>query len=185
MTKTKRDIIPQGVRFDVLRRDEFTCQYCGRTSPSVILEIDHVVPVASGGTDNQENLITACFDCNRGKGVKDVALPARAPKPDGLVGLFGLKRGEDGSVIWRFIVEAMVNSDQCTLRVKQTQFERPQPVQLVPISDLTTQPYSLFSNEDDWIWTWALSEAKREGKGYRYAQDAFYIETERDYEAVA
>lgn len=55
-------------RFEVFKRDSFTCQYCGRSSPSVILEVDHIVPVAEGGTNDLMNLITSCRDCNRGKG---------------------------------------------------------------------------------------------------------------------
>ncbi|MFN0092914.1 MAG: HNH endonuclease [Acidimicrobiales bacterium] len=55
------------VRFDVFKRDDFTCQYCGRRPPTVVLEVDHITPQASGGTDEFYNLTTACFDCNRGK----------------------------------------------------------------------------------------------------------------------
>ena len=65
------------VRFEVFKRDEFTCQYCGRNPPAVVLECDHVIAVASGGGDEITNLITACFDCNRGK--SDVSLSV-APK---------------------------------------------------------------------------------------------------------
>lgn len=64
----KRKAIPKSVRFEVFKRDRFTCQYCGRKSPDVTLEIDHIVPVAEGGTNEPLNLVTACFDCNRGKG---------------------------------------------------------------------------------------------------------------------
>ena len=55
------------LRFNVFKRDSFTCQYCGKTPPSVILEVDHIQPVSKGGKDHQDNLLTACFDCNRGK----------------------------------------------------------------------------------------------------------------------
>lgn len=55
------------LRFEVFKRDNFTCQYCGRTPPQ-ILEIDHIISKSQGGTDEFDNLITACFDCNRGKG---------------------------------------------------------------------------------------------------------------------
>lgn len=34
----------------------------------MVLEVDHVHPVAEGGTNHIDNLLTACFDCNRGKG---------------------------------------------------------------------------------------------------------------------
>lgn len=54
-------------RFEVIKRDGFTCQYCGRRSPDVVLEVDHIVPVASGGVDDLMNLTTSCWECNRGK----------------------------------------------------------------------------------------------------------------------
>lgn len=55
------------VRFDVFKRDDFTCVYCGRRPPEVTLEVDHLLPRAEGGGDQPENLVTACWDCNRGK----------------------------------------------------------------------------------------------------------------------
>ncbi len=61
MAVTKR------TRFEVLRRDEHTCQYCGEKAPDVTLQIDHMIPVALGGTDKPDNLVTACKDCNAGK----------------------------------------------------------------------------------------------------------------------
>lgn len=67
-------------RFEIFKRDSFTCQYCGRTPPEVILEVDHINPVINGGDNDPLNLITACFDCNRGKGAKE--LGHVAPKPD-------------------------------------------------------------------------------------------------------
>lgn len=57
-------------RFEVFKRDEFTCQYCGHKSPDVVLEVDHIVPTARGGTDDVINLRTSCWDCNRGKSDK-------------------------------------------------------------------------------------------------------------------
>lgn len=65
--------IPKDIRFKVFWRDGFTCQYCGRKPPEVVLEIDHIVPRSRGGTDNIENLITACRDCNRSKNKKLIA----------------------------------------------------------------------------------------------------------------
>lgn len=63
----KRKPIPKSVRFEVFKRDKFTCQYCGESAPNVILEIDHINPVANGGSNEIMNLITSCRDCNRGK----------------------------------------------------------------------------------------------------------------------
>ncbi len=54
-------------RFAVFKRDLFKCQYCGATPPDVVLEVDHIEPRSEGGSDDEGNLVTACFDCNRGK----------------------------------------------------------------------------------------------------------------------
>lgn len=54
-------------RFEVFKRDGFTCRYCGRKSPDVVLEVDHIVPLCEGGSDDAMNLATSCWDCNRGK----------------------------------------------------------------------------------------------------------------------
>ena len=59
MAVTKR------TRFEVLRRDNYTCRYC--RSAENPLRIDHVTPVALGGTDEPTNLVAACQDCNAGK----------------------------------------------------------------------------------------------------------------------
>ena len=63
----KREYISPKIRFDILKRDKKTCQYCGREAPEVILEVDHIKPVSKGGTDDSSNLTTSCRDCNRGK----------------------------------------------------------------------------------------------------------------------
>jgi len=59
----------QRLRFEVLKRDGFTCRYCGRTPTrhGVEIQIDHILPRARGGKDELDNLITACADCNQGK----------------------------------------------------------------------------------------------------------------------
>jgi hypothetical protein len=54
-------------RFEVFKRDAFTCQYCGRKPPDVTLHVDHVVPSSKGGADGMENLVTSCATCNLGK----------------------------------------------------------------------------------------------------------------------
>jgi len=64
---SKRKTITKSVRFEVFKRDQFKCQYCGVSAPDVLLHIDHINPVANGGTNEIINLITACFDCNNGK----------------------------------------------------------------------------------------------------------------------
>lgn len=72
-----REPIGKRIRFDIFRRDGFRCRYCGRTAEEVILEVDHVIPVCKGGTNDECNLVTSCFDCNRGKhgSLLDAPLP--------------------------------------------------------------------------------------------------------------
>lgn len=64
---TKRKGISKRVRFEVLKRDAFTCQYCGKVAPDVILHIDHIKPVSKGGNNGILNLVTSCQSCNSGK----------------------------------------------------------------------------------------------------------------------
>lgn len=59
--------ISKRLRFEILRRDNHTCRYCGQSAPNVALHIDHVTPVSLGGADEPTNLATACSDCNSGK----------------------------------------------------------------------------------------------------------------------
>ena len=79
MDKAKRKCISPKMRWSVLERDNHTCQYCGASAPDVTLEIDHIIPVASGGNNSLNNLITACKDCNRGKGKIQIKKPQRPP----------------------------------------------------------------------------------------------------------
>lgn len=73
-----RKPLSKRTRFDVFKRDGFKCAYCGTTPPKVVLEVDHVVPLAAGGTDDIDNLVTACWDCNHGKGARQLGV---APRP--------------------------------------------------------------------------------------------------------
>lgn len=59
--------IKLALRFQILSRDQFTCRYCGRKPPYVVLHIDHIIPYVEGGTTTPDNLVTSCSDCNCGK----------------------------------------------------------------------------------------------------------------------
>lgn len=63
----ERKPISKSARFEIFKRDAFTCQYCGGKAPAIILHVDHIEPVAKGGTNDLMNLITACEPCNAGK----------------------------------------------------------------------------------------------------------------------
>ena len=60
-------------KYEVFRRDEYTCQYCGHRNKQ--LTIDHVIPKRHGGDHTWRNIVTACAPCNLRKGGK---LPVRA-----------------------------------------------------------------------------------------------------------
>jgi len=66
----ERKSLSKKTRFEVFKRDGFACMYCGAHPPSVLLHIDHIRPVADGGKNDIDNLITACEPCNLGKGAR-------------------------------------------------------------------------------------------------------------------
>jgi 5-methylcytosine-specific restriction endonuclease McrA len=72
----QRKPLSHRTRFAVLAAGDFRCTYCGRQAPEVVLHVDHVLPVALGGTDDPGNLAPACESCNAGKGA------SRAPRRD-------------------------------------------------------------------------------------------------------
>lgn len=77
MAETKKDVkrkpLSKKLRFEVFKRDLFTCQYCGRKAPDVVLHVDHINPVKRGGKNDIMNLVTSCMDCNLGKGAKTLS----------------------------------------------------------------------------------------------------------------
>lgn len=65
---SKQRNTPLKLRFFILTRDNFLCQYCGRgINDGVKLMIDHIKPYSKGGLTEEDNLITSCFECNIGK----------------------------------------------------------------------------------------------------------------------
>ncbi len=75
---SKRQAISKRVRFEVFKRDNFTCQYCGTHPPQVILHIDHITAVAAGGGNDVDNLVTSCESCNLGKGARPLTAAPEA-----------------------------------------------------------------------------------------------------------
>lgn len=69
----KRVWIGNAKRMEILIRDNLKCFYCGADKASgAILEVDHVIPVSKGGTNDDYNLVTSCKPCNMGKFVKTI-----------------------------------------------------------------------------------------------------------------
>lgn len=80
----RRSLSPRR-RLLVWQRDRFACTYCGASAlndDTVILEVDHVTPVALGGTNDLTNLTTACRPCNQKKGPRGRRkLKSKLPRP--------------------------------------------------------------------------------------------------------
>lgn len=59
------------IRAHILKRDNMTCHYCGRSGLSAWqAQVDHMIPVKDGGSNDYFNLVTACRRCNLRKGTK-------------------------------------------------------------------------------------------------------------------
>lgn len=71
--KEQRNMMTTKLRMFIKKRDNFTCCYCGnstKTEPNLLLEVDHIIPIAKGGLTQKDNLQTLCWKCNRNKGTK-------------------------------------------------------------------------------------------------------------------
>lgn len=66
-SRITRGSIPKRLRREVYRRDSGTCVYCGIKCPAEELTIDHMIPLARGGTDEATNWATCCRPCNERK----------------------------------------------------------------------------------------------------------------------
>ena len=109
--------ISKKIRFEVFKRDGFQCAYCGKTPPDVILEVDHIQPKSKDGKDDIENLLTACFNCNRGK--RNISLDKIPNKL--YENLEILKQKEEQLKEYRkFIlkIRERINKDICTVEKK-------------------------------------------------------------------
>lgn len=74
MAKSKRKSISIGLRFEILKRDRFRCGYCGVRAGDADLQVDHIVAVANGGTNDPSNLRASCAACNAGKSSSKLVL---------------------------------------------------------------------------------------------------------------
>ena len=69
MKKTPRIKIPKSVRNYVFHRDNYQCQSCGKKEQETQLNIDHIIPLAKGGSNDISNLQTLCQTCNQQKNI--------------------------------------------------------------------------------------------------------------------
>jgi ATP adenylyltransferase len=76
------DLVPDSLRYQVLKRDGGKCQLCGALAKDRPMHVDHIIPRSKGGTNIIENLQTLCFECNGGKNNRDDSDFRFRPAPD-------------------------------------------------------------------------------------------------------
>jgi 5-methylcytosine-specific restriction endonuclease McrA len=86
---------------EIFRRDQYCCQYCGRTTTH--LTLDHVLPKTRGGRYVWENLVSACPQCNRRKG-------GRTPQEAGMM-LLATPREPPATALYLYGRYISVNQD--------------------------------------------------------------------------
>lgn len=59
--------IPFDIKMRVVRRDNHTCQECGKHLKDNEVEFDHIIPLSKGGSTEEHNIRLTCYDCNRNK----------------------------------------------------------------------------------------------------------------------
>lgn len=117
----KRKAISNKTRFEVFKRDSFKCQYCGASAPEVILHVDHIKPVAKGGTNEITNLITSCATCNGGKSATPLDDNSTLEKQRKQLEELNERRAQlEMMMKWR---DELGNIDETKIRYVQEKFE--------------------------------------------------------------
>ena len=75
-------------RKNILLRDRYTCQFCGRVFPAGELTLDHVIPRSRGGHTDWDNLVACCHACNNLKGIFELGF-AEKPRFSAQIGDLG------------------------------------------------------------------------------------------------
>ena len=70
-SKNQRKLMTKELRQQIITRDNYTCQLCGKYMPDEVgLHIDHIVPISRGGKTVPSNLQVLCSKCNGSKSNK-------------------------------------------------------------------------------------------------------------------
>jgi HNH endonuclease len=114
--KPRKHLRPS-VRFSILKRDRFTCRYCGAKAPDVKLRVDHIKPMSRGGSNHESNLVTACEECNVGKYVygHEVDPPHIAASDDALVAFERLCRARGVENTDEIVLAAFEDAERARL----------------------------------------------------------------------
>ncbi len=128
----RRKSLGKKIRFEVFKRDSFTCQYCGGKAPDVVLHVDHIQPVADGGSNDIVNLATACVACNLGKGARVLSDQAMVHRQQAqLENLQSRREQLEMMVEWQ---KGLMNLERDTLAVLAGFWQRIQPAGFFGVS---------------------------------------------------
>lgn len=169
----ERKPLSKKTRFEVFKRDRFTCQYCGRMSPDVILEVDHIKPVVNGGTNKMINLITSCRDCNRGKGKTKLSDNAELKKQQSeLIDLADKREQIEMMIKWRDQLTDLtkeqiksIDNQICLLsgnllseHGKQTIAKLIKRFSFLEVSEAVDIAFSNYETDTDYTWGYAFNK---------------------------
>jgi len=124
---SRRRKISPGIQRLVRQRANQLCEYCHTSErwQYVRFTIDHVIPLAQGGSDDADNLALACFHCNRRKADKLTALD---PDSGEEVPLFNPRRDAWGEhFIWssdRLCIIGLTSAGRATVEALELNRER-------------------------------------------------------------
>lgn len=115
----KRKQVSVRVRFEVFKRDKFSCRYCGKNPPDVLLELDHIVPVAAGGGNDPSNLLTSCRACNGGKSDR-LLVEGEYPTPSAAANAEDAERLRQAKAYAKLVEEMRAHDDERVDSVNKT-----------------------------------------------------------------
>ena len=194
--------ISKKLRFEVFKRDSFKCQYCGRSSPDVILHADHVHPESKGGATDILNLVTSCIDCNLGKGARTLSDDSVISKQRDQLELLNERREQLEMMIqWKKLV-ANIDNDAVERLIIHWRELAPgwKPVDnvkrdfskivrkygveaVMDAMQIAADQYLVFDGQnvtsDSWGLAWGkikgICRVNEEAKGKPYIRDLYYI----------
>lgn len=135
MKKSNRKSFSKKDRFEIFKRDNFTCQYCSIKAPNAVLEIDHIIPICKGGKNDLNNLTTACFDCNRGKSGNELNYKIEEINRKIIIFKYGLKYK---GVLYGW-------KDKKLYKLPYAKDNRSYSIKLVPFTFLKVQQFAIYN----------------------------------------
>lgn len=179
---SSRRKLAKSLRFRILARDKFTCRYCGLSTDSSKLHVDHIHPVSKGGADNDTNLVTACADCNMGKRDQHGILPPpsndhRPTSDKSVVGWFGYRLNDKGRHLNQFVIKHQMDGDRYAIQLFSYLDGGPTKIEVISGSELFGPAFELYDSERAWTYAAAVdgyrADRERGGEGIPSIEERF------------